>query len=194
MCWWTVSPLLVAPAEMGATRAVYSSTHATGEAASASQICLHRVPAAGAQGKPTRAQAPPWGLAFWGHGPPCCPTGLAACEERGPSPCAPWPCFRAPASLFPLGGSSPAPPASLLRQTPCKPLSVHIPAVPALPPAAAPGPGGSDSLPNEPRGLSQAVTKPDSGAHPDRVPCGPLRKPIHPISPGEKTRRQVEQM
>lgn len=192
MCWWTVSPLLVAPAEMGA-RAVYSSTCATGEAASASQRCVSiEFQLQGHRGSP-----PVWGLAFWAMGStrvwPLVGS-VAACPalpgRASRPPLGPGSHTSVPAGRQQPGSSGIAALANTLQtaQPPlCPPTS---PAVPALPPAAEPGAGGAIPPLMNPAGVAGC---PQTG-RPDGFACGPLRKRIDPVSPGEKTRRQVEQI
>lgn len=93
----------------------------------------------------------PVGTGFLRHGPPCCRTGLAACGERGPLPCAPWPCFTGSHTSVPAGrqqpGSSGIASSANTLQTPQPPLCPHPrPCLPFLrqrhwePAAAIPSP------------------------------------------------------
>lgn len=113
----------------------------------------------------------PRGVRLFGAvGHPAAKEGPAACGERGHSRCPPRPCVtaalrpRAPTRLFPPGGSSPAPPASLLRHTPCTRPSfprLHIPG------RARPSSGSASPA------MSPAAchTKPGSSAHPEGFAC-----------------------
>lgn len=101
--------------------------------------------------------------------------------------------------------AAPVPPARLSWQTLCKPLGHPLPphSRPCLPPASQgchwhrelAWCSGSD-LPCRctPQVFQGCCTKSGSGAHPDEwylhVPCGPLRKPIYHISPGEKKKKR----
>lgn len=167
---------------------------ATGEAASASQMpCLHRVPAAGTQGKPTRVQAPPWGLAGplgpWATllpsrgwllmGSVAAGTVLLCRASRPPFAhglphvCSRWAAAAARFLPHRCRGKHPA-------NRSAGPASTSPPCPPVLrEPERCPGRGAPQVAP--------AVTP--SRAPAMNAPCGPLRKPIHPISPGKNNKK-----